>query len=250
VTGEAKYDDIGRTYNRTRRADPRIAAQIAAALGDAGSVLNVGAGTGNYEPADRFVVGLEPSMTMIRQRPADAAPAVQGAAERLPFPDNAFDAVMGTLTLHHWSDLAVGLAEARRVSRRQVFLLFDHDEWAEFWLMDDYFPEVREHPLEQDAPTARDVARHLDVRRVEVVPIPADCTDGFGAAFWARPEAHLDPDVLAGVSWTSYYEPAELAAGVARLRADLESGEWDRRHGHLRDLPEYDCSYRLVIAGD
>ena len=247
---EARYDEIGRTYSRTRRADPRIAAQVAAALGDAETVLNVGAGSGNYEPGDRRVVGLEPSMTMIRQRPAGAAPAVQGVAEQLPFPDGAFDAVMGTLTLHHWTDLAAGLAEARRVSRRQAFLLFDTDEWAEYWLIDDYFPEVLDHPSERDAPTARSVGEHLDVRRVEVVPVPADCTDGFGAAFWARPEAHLDPDVLAGVSWTSLYEPDALAAGVKRLRADLESGEWDRRHGHLRELTEKDCSYRLVIAGD
>lgn len=245
-----RYDEIGRTYARTRRADPRIAAQITAALGDARSVLNVGAGSGNYEPTDRRVVALEPSTTMLRQRPADGAPAVQGVAERLPFADGTFDAVMGTLTLHHWTDLAAGLAEVRRVSRRQVFLLFDNDERPDFWLVDDYFPDLEDHPSEREAPTARMVGEHLDVQRVETVPIPADCTDGFGAAYWARPEAHLEPDVIAGVSWTSLYDEATLAERFGRLRADLESGEWDRRHGHLRGLPEKDYGYRLVVAGD
>jgi SAM-dependent methyltransferase len=189
-------------------------------------------------------------MTMIRQRPPTAAPAVQGAAEHLPFPDRAFDAVMGTLTLHHWTDLAAGLAEVRRVSRRQVFLLFDVEQSNAYWLVQDYFPEVAAIEYETIAPQAEAVAALLDVRRVEVVPVPADCTDGFGCAFWSRPEAHLEPEVLAGMSWTSLLAPDVVAAGVERLRADLTSGEWDRRHGHLRELAELDCGYRLVIAGD
>jgi SAM-dependent methyltransferase len=248
-TTVAVYDQIGRTYSATRRADPRIARQIQEALGDAERVLNVGAGTGNYEPADRAVVALEPSMTMIRQRPAGSPPAVRGVAEQLPFTDGAFDAVLGTLTLHHWPDLAAGLAEVRRVSRRQVFLLFDNDLTGEYWLVDDYFPELRELPSEREAPTVADVDRFLDVERVEVVPVPADCTDGFGAAFWKRPEAHLDPEVLAGMSWTARLDPTLIDERSARLRADLDSGAWDRRNGHLRALDELDCGYRLVVAG-
>ncbi len=244
----AHYDQIGRTYARTRRADPRIAAQVDAALGDATTVLNVGAGTGSYEPVGRSVVALEPSLTMIRQRPTSAAPAVQGVAEHLPFADSAFDAAMGTLTLHHWRDVAAGLAEVGRVSRRQVFLLFDNDVTAGFWLIDDYFPELWATAAALDEPTVATVAEHLDVRRVEVVPVPADCQDGFGCAHWNRPEAHLDPVVMANVSWTSSVEPPVLAEGLNRLRADLDSGEWDRRHGHLRDLAEKDFGYRLVLA--
>jgi len=243
------YDQIGRTYAETRRADPRIAAQILAALGDARSVLNVGAGTGNYEPTDRSVVALEPSMTMIRQRAAGTAPGLQGIGEALPFADDSFDAVMGTLTLHHWHDLAAGLAEVRRVSLRQVFLLFEAEISDAYWLIQDYFPAVAELEYEAAAPRAEDVAQHLDVRREEVVPVPADCTDGFGCAFWNRPEAHLDPTVLAGMSWTSKLGEDRRAAGIEHLRADLESGEWDRRHGHLRELTEMDLGYRLVIAG-
>jgi SAM-dependent methyltransferase len=244
-----RYDDIGRTYAHTRRPDPRIAAQIDAAIGDAGSVLNVGAGTGSYEPDRPRVVALEPSRTMIEQRSPDAAPAVQGMAEQLPFGDGTFDVVMGTLTLHHWTDLAAGLAEVRRVGRRQVFLLFDNDDRDTFWLVDDYFPEIDDLPSEQAAPTVAVLREHLDVRRVEPVPVPADCVDGFGAAFWNRPEAHLEPEVMAGMSWTSLLEPGLLAERVEALRADLASGAWDRRHGHLRDEAEHDYGYRLVVAG-
>ncbi len=244
----AIYDEIGRTYARTRRADPRIAAQIAAVLGDAVSVLNVGAGSGNYEPSDLRVIALEPSMTMIRQRPAGAAPVVQGLVSDLPFADATFDVAMGTLTLHHWPDLGAGLTEVRRVSRRQVFLLFDGLARDGYWLIDDYFPAVWELDSERRAPTVAVVGKHLDVVRVEVVMIPSDCTDGFGCAYWNRPEAHLDPVVLAGMSWSRQLAPQVLAKGVERLRADLETGRWDARHGHLRSMTTADYGYKLVIA--
>jgi SAM-dependent methyltransferase len=246
----AVYDDIGRTYTRTRQADPRIAAQIAAALGDAASVLNVGAGSGNYEPKNRRVIALEPSITMIRQRQSSAAPAVQGIAGDLPFVDGSFDVAMGTLTLHHWPNLGGGLSEVRRVSRRQVFMLFDGLMRDGYWLIDDYFPSVWELPSERHAPTVAMVGEHFDVRRTEVIMIPGDCTDGFGCAYWNRPEAHLDPDVLAGMSWSSQLAPEVLTEGVKRLRADLECGRWDGRHGHLRSMTEADYGYKLVIAGD
>jgi SAM-dependent methyltransferase len=245
----AVYDQIGRTYTRTRRADPRIAAQIVAALGDAASVLNVGAGSGNYEPTDRPVVAVEPSMTMIRQRPAGAAPVVRGVAGDLPFVDQSFEAAMGTLTLHHWPDLGAGLAEVRRISRRQVFLLFDSLMHHGYWLIDDYFPAVWDLYSERQAPTVAMVAEHLDVLWVEVVLIPSDCTDGFGCAYWNRPEAHLDPGVLAGMSWSAQLPPEVLAEGVERLRNDLETGRWDERHGHLRSMTDADYGCKLVIAG-
>jgi len=245
----AVYDEIGRTYDRTRQADPRIAAQIAAALGDAGSVLNVGAGSGNYEPTDRRVIALEPSMTMIRQRPVGTAPVVQGVAGDLPFVDGSFDAALGTLTLHHWPDLGAGLAEVRRVSRQQVFMLFDGLMRDGYWLIDDYFPLVWELDSERQAPTVAMVGEHLDVQGVEVVMIPGDCTDGFGCAYWNRPEAHLDPIVLAGMSWSSQLSSEVLAEGVEHLRDDLETGRWDERYGHLRSMTEADYGYKLVIAG-
>ena len=215
VDARPLYDAIGTGYAAHRRADPRIATAIEAALGDARRVLNVGAGAGSYEPADRAVVALEPSEMMLAQRSPGAAPAVRGVAEALPFPDGSVDAAMAVLTLHHWEDLGAGLSELRRVARRQVVLLFE--------------------PLE--------------VREVRVVPIPIDCTDGFGAAYWGRPEAYLDPAVHASQSWLAQLDERLRTAGAQRLADDLASGQWDERFGHLRELDELDVGYRLVVAG-
>src|SRR3954451_10519599 len=99
---QVDYELHGRTYALVRRADPRIAAHVHAALGDARTVVNVGAGPGSYEPADRWVLAVEPSATMRAQRPPGAAPALAGRAEALPFDDDAFDAAMACVTIHHW----------------------------------------------------------------------------------------------------------------------------------------------------
>ena len=241
------YDSISSTYADHRREDPRIAGPIHAALGDAGRVVNVGAGTGNYEPADRDVVAVEPSAAMLAQRSPDRAPAVQGVAESLPFPDLAFDAAMGTLTVHHWADLGAGLREMRRVAPVQVFFMFDpHHTWR-YWAID-YFPEALSLPSEVDAPGPDRVAEHLDVVEVAPVPVPFDCTDGFGAAYWGRPEAYLDVGVLEAQSWIAQLPRDVRDRCVANLRDDLLSGRWDETHGHLRELDELDVGYRLVIA--
>ncbi len=242
-----RYDVIGRSYSATRREEPRVAAQVWAALGDARTVLNVGAGTGNYEPADRTVVALEPSPTMIAQRRDRTTRVVRGAAEALPFPDRSFDATLAVLTVHHWLDRDVGVRELRRVAPRQVVFFFeplaDHNLWALR-----YFAEARDLPTEQDPPSEAFFRSHLRVRDVVPVLVPRDCLDGFGAAYWARPEAYLHPDVQAGMSWLAQLPPDVLARGTARLAADLESGEWHRRFGHLLDLDTYDAGYRLLIA--
>lgn len=244
----ARYDAIGVGYATTRRADPRIEAQVHAALGDARTIVNVGAGTGSYEPADRAVVALDPSDTMLRQRPPGAAPAVTGVAEALPFPDGAFAAAMAMITVHHWSDAAAGLREMARVARRQVVLLCEvsHTDWM--WLTDDYFPGL---PVgDTSTASAEFVTAHLRVRRVEPVPIPSDCTDGFGGAYWARPEAYLDPAVRDGISLFRLAPPDVVASGAARLAAELADGTWDATYGQLRTLPSMDLGYRLVIAGE
>jgi SAM-dependent methyltransferase len=245
----ARYDNIGRTYAATRRADPRIAAQIDAALGDAQRIVNVGAGTGNYEPSHRHVVALEPSITMIRQRPAGAAPSVQGAAEALPFKDASFDAALCVLTTHHWSDLEAGLQELQRVAPRQVVFFFDVDFTRELWLIDDYFPEINDLETEQRAPGTDRFAQTLHVQHVEPVPVPADCIDGFAGCYWGRPERYLDPVVQAGMSCFAQLDPEILAHGMEKLERDLESGAWDARHGHLRTEPSHDLGYRILAAG-
>jgi SAM-dependent methyltransferase len=242
-----RYQTIGRSYARSRRTEPRIAAQVHAGLGDAATVVNVGAGTGNYEPTDRRVVALEPSTVMIAQRPRGAAPVVRGVAEQLPFPDGAFAAALGVLTIHHWTDLAAGLAELRRVAPRQVLLVFE-PEWAsELWMLE-FWPEVLALETERTAPGVDALRAHLDVRAVEVVRVPRDCSDGFGGAFWARPERYLDPEVQAGRSSLAQLAPADRDRGSARLRAALASGEWDARFGSLRRQDDVDLGYRLVIA--
>lgn len=238
------YDDIGHGYATTRRPDPRVAAQIHAALGNARRVLNVGAGAGSYEPTDRDVVAVEPSSVMLAQRSPGGAPAARAVAEALPFPSGSFDAAMAVLTLHHWSDQRAGIAELRRVAPRVVVLTFDTEVVP--WIARDYLPAM----IGQDAfvfQPITEVASWLDAD-IEVVPVPHDCTDGFVCAYWARPELYLDPQRRAGMSAIRKLNPELVDAGIDRLRDDLASGAWDERHGHLRDLPELDLGYRLLMT--
>ena len=238
------YDRLGVGYTRVRREEPRIAARIHAALGDARTVVNVGAGTGNYEPRDREVTAVEPSELMIAQRPPDRAPVVRATAEALPFPDGRFDAAMAVLSDHHWPDRAGGLREMRRVARRRaVVFQFDLRALLEFWLVREYLTTFR-----PEGSTADGLERDLGVTRVETVEIPHDCRDGFLSAYWRRPHAYLDPAVRAGISVFRLLPEADVAEAMVRLEADLASGEWERRHGDLLGLDEIDLGYRLWIA--
>jgi SAM-dependent methyltransferase len=241
------YDTIGVGYTRVRREDPRIAARIRAALGDAGTVVNVGAGAGAYEPADLDVTAVEPSEVMRAQRPPETAPVIDASAEALPFADGSFDAAMAVLTDHHWSDLARGLAELRRVARRQVLFTWDGGAALDSWLVRDYFPGFAR--FSREARALGLMLERLGGGRIEVVPIPHDCMDGFFHAYWRRPEAYLDERVRAGISVFSRLPPEEVDEGLTRLRADLDSGEWHRRNAGLLDLEELDLGYRLVAAG-
>jgi SAM-dependent methyltransferase len=238
------YDRIGRTYASTRREDPRLRAAIHGALGDARKVINLGAGAGAYEPADREVLAIEPSAVMRAQRPPGAAPAIDARAEALPFPDGAFDASMAVLTDHHWEDRAGGLREMRRVAARAVLFTFDPSYIEAFWLTRDYIPGFRDLP----GMRLEEIVEHFGATRVEPVPIAADWEDGFLMAFWRRPHAYLDETVRAGISVFARLGDAEVREFVAQLRADLESGEWERRNAELFERDEMDFGYRLVIA--
>lgn len=238
------YDTIGLDYANLRRPDPRIAAMIETALGDSRRVLNVGAGTGNYEPATREVVAVEPSATMIAQRAADAAPAVRGVAEELPFPDDSFDAAMGVLTVHHWSDPAQGLREMRRVARGPVVLLTFDPEGRVAWILD-YWPQL----ADLDAAIMPRLSLYAEVLgEVDIVPVPIpyDCTDGFLYAYWRRPRAYLDPVVRRAIS--SFWKIEGAEGGFARLAADLDSGAWDARYGDLLTQDSIDAGYCLVVS--
>ena len=244
---QALYDQIGATYTSTRRSDPRIAAAILRGLGRAPRVVNVGAGAGAYEPADRLVVAIEPSAHMIRQRPSGAARALQGSAEALPLRSGSFDAALAVLTLHHWKEWRRGLDEMRRVANRLVIFAFDPGGLGNFWLTRHYFPEIAEQDRRR-CPSMKAIASHIGECRVEDVPVPHDCADGFLAAYWRRPEAYLEPTVRAGMSGFALLDDATVTSGVARLKSDLDSGEWERRFGDLRRLDALDAGYRLVVT--
>lgn len=242
------YDRIGRGYAVGRRTDSRWMDAIEDALGDARTVVNVGAGSGSYESPDRQVVAVEPSMTMIAQRPPDAAPVVRGVAEGLPFPDAAFDAATAVLTIHHWRDFEAGLAEMRRVAGRQVVLTFDPYGLDRLWLLRDYLPQIAAVEATRHPSTDRVAAAlgKVDVRRL---PVPRDMADGVLAAFWARPAAYLDPQVRARMSIFALTEPTIVEAAVARLRADLDDGTWARCNADLAEHDTLDAGYQLIVAG-
>lgn len=241
------YERHGRTYAAHRRPDPRIAARVWATLGDAQTVLNVGAGTGSYEPDDRWVLAVEPSATMRAQRPPGAAPALDAHAEALPFDDGSFDLAMACVTIHHWNPLAAGLAELRRVARGPVVVLtFDLDHLPA-WQLDHLAPGLAVEG--KRFPSMDELCAMLGGRtRVEHVPTPADCVDGFFEAFWNRPEALLDPAVRSAQSMWALLDDALEAAIVDRLAADLASGAWDAEHGHLRFQDAFDGSLRIVVS--
>ena len=240
------YDDIGRNYAQFRRPDPRIAAAIDAMLGDAATVVNVGAGSGSYEPADRTVLAVEPSDLMMRQRPPGSALCLQGSAEALPVESASFDAAMAILTVHHWSNLERGLAEMARVARRHAVVLTWVPDGAPYWLTEDYFPEIATHDREVFPATATLVAmleRTIGPVEVAPLPIPHDCTDGILGAYWRRPECYLD---AARRSAMSSFAVIDAAPGLAKLRTDLASGRWHERNRHLLGMDALDIGYRIL----
>ena len=241
-----RYDVIGTTYTATRRADPRVEVQIRSALGDAGRILNVGAGTGSYETAGPVIAALEPSPVMLAQRPPGVAPAARGVAEHLPFRDDQFDAALAIFTIHHWTDWQAGLAEVQRVANRVVILTWDPEDYA-WWLVDEYLPETATDE-KFAGPTLSALDAALGGTRVETVMVPADCQDGFYAAYWARPEAYLDPTVRAGISCCALLDQQLVESRIAQLADDLASGAWDERHPGLREQASLDVGYRLVAS--
>jgi SAM-dependent methyltransferase len=243
----AQYDGIGQTYRETRIEEPRIARAVREALGDARSVVNVGAGAGAYEPRDLRVLAVEPSETMISQRPLNAARAVQGTAENLPLDDKSFDAALAVNTVHHWSDLRAGLRELRRVARKRIVVfLRDPHCGTPFWLTRDYLPAL--DPAPRFAPIVAAIREELPDVQESAVSLPRDCADGLFTAYWARPEVYLDAEVRRNMSNFALAIHDAIEPGLAALRADLESGAWERRYGHLRSLPELDLGHRIFVA--
>jgi SAM-dependent methyltransferase len=246
---DSSYDRIGLDYAVTRRADPRIAAQIHEALGDAGSIVNVGAGTGSYEPRDRKVLPIEPSEKMIAQRTDGHVAAIWGHAESLPLATDSVDAAMACMTLHHWADWRIGLQELRRVARKRVVIFtYDPSYAMQFWLLRDYLPKLaRLDRARFPSLDEQGVATGDDVR-VEPVPIPHDCEDGFLAAFWRRPRAYLDERIRRGMSVFQLPGAERLLDGLELLAEDLQSGRWEDRNQEILEREELDLGYRLLVA--
>lgn len=252
MSAQPLYDVMGRGYAQVRRADPRLEQAIWRALGDARTVLNVGAGSGSYEPRDRWVLAVEPSQVMLAQRPPDAAPVITAHVEQLPLADRSIDAAMAILTLQHWQDLRAGLTELQRVVRERIVIVtMDVQQLAQLWIVRDYLPELLGQHMAK-FPSIDDLCRLLGGCEVEVLPVAHDCSDGFMAALWARPQAYLDPAIRAATSpW--YDLPSQVVdRALSRLGADLQSGAWHRRHADLLGLPELDVGLRLIttVAGE
>lgn len=246
--GDADYGRIGAGYALIRQPDPRIAAQIMDAIGDAQTVLNVGAGAGSYEPVDRDVTAVEPSASMRAQRPTHLTPAIDATSDNLPFTDGSFDASMASVTVHQWPDLARGLGEMRRVTRGPVVIMTFDPVPPEHWWMLDYAPELFEvegHRMPAIADISADLGGTVEVR---TVLIPIDCVDGFGQAFFGRPERILEPEVRRAMSAWSFVPDDVVARFDRELRSDLESGAWDSKYGRFRSLPEFDGGLRLVVG--
>jgi SAM-dependent methyltransferase len=243
----ARYDEIGVGYALGRRTDQRWLTPVLAALGDARTILDVGSGTGSYEPPGRTVFAVEPSAEMIRQRPPGAALAVQAVGEALPLADGSVDAALAVLTVHHWTDWRRGLAELRRVAPLRVVLAYDTRRHTEFWFVREYVPEVAR--LELSRPSADQIADELGADDVFVLPVPWDFTDGVFPAYWRRPEAYLDPAVRRSCSALAQTSEAAVDRGVRRLRDDLETGRWHEEHRELLGLDEWDAGFRLIVSG-
>jgi SAM-dependent methyltransferase len=242
-----RYDRAGRTYSSTRQPDPRIGAVINQALHGMTTVANIGAGTGSYEPSNT-VIAVEPSHVMLTQRQAAAAPAVRAVAEHLPIGTDAVDVATALLTVHHWSDLEAGVAEMIRVARRRVVILtWDDTVFRQFWLLREYLPAAADTDARLAVPITKLVSL-LGAVSIQTVPVPHDCVDGFGGAYWRRPHAYLVDNVRAGMSMCALTPKPLLAKGLERLRNDLASGVWERRHADLLDMAELDLGYRLLVA--
>lgn len=243
----ATYEQLGVGYAEIRRADPRWQATLDSALGSARTVVNVGAGTGSYEPEARYVLAVEPSATMIRQRGPKAAPALLASAENLPIADSQFDAAMAVATLHHWNDWEAGLREMRRVADHVVVVHFDPAVHTDFWLARDYLPELAE--VWREVPTPHDVAHALGSRVVVTeLPVPWDCVDGFLPAYWRRPQAYLHAQVRRSMSGLQLLNPEVLARGMTALRKDLEDGTWQRENADLLEREYLDVGWRLITC--
>lgn len=243
------YDQLGKKYSSHRQTDERIAQYVYTELADAKTILNVGSGAGSYEPPDKYVIAVEPSVAMRQQRLDNKrVPAINAKADNLPFDDHSFDASMAIVTVHHWPDLDKGLKEIRRVTKHQVVIMtFDPGQLDSFWNAE-YFPEVIEVEKAR-YPTIAAIKDSLGGQcKVISIPIPLDCKDGFQEAFYGRPEAFLDKEIRLSQSAWGFIPDEVQEEMVRRLKTDLENGNWDKKYGHLRTQKTFTCALKLIVS--
>jgi len=209
----------------------------------------VGAGAGAYEPSDREVLAIEPSERMIAQRAPELAPAIKGHAESLPLDSDSVDAAMACMTLHHWADWRIGVQELRRVARKRVVIFtYDSSYARRFWLLRDYLPKLARLDGARFPGIDEQRVATGDEVRIEPVPIPYDCEDGFLAAYWRRPTAYLDDRVRAGMSTFHLPGAERLIDGLQDLAEDLQTGRWEDRNHEILEREELDLGYRLLVT--
>ena len=247
---QARYDSIGQNYSTTRREDQFILNRINFALGEAKTVVNVGAGAGSYEPSNRIVLAVEPSKAMALQRRTDSLPSIRATADNLPLHDKSVDAAMTVLSLHHWEPhQKTGIQEMCRVAREKVVIVtIDPRVSGNMWLMADYLPEVAalDH---QVFPLPEVICEWLDcATQVETLPIHRDTLDWNLLSFWAHPERVLDPSARAATSGFARQSEDIVQRVVSGVQSDLARGVWDERYGTLRSLQELDVGLRLITG--
>jgi len=242
---KALYDQIGIDYATQRQSDPRIAAQLWKLLENAKRIVNIGAGSGSYEPHDIELVAVEPSKEMIKQRKANKHLVIKTSAEDLPFKDNSFTHALTILSMHHWADRNKAFTEINRVTTDRFVAVSWNPNASPFWLTRDYFPELYETD-QKIFPTLEEFQRHFNDVQITPLLIPEDCIDGFLAAYWKRPEAYLNPKVRQSIS--TFSKLKQLDTGLKKLEDDLKSGAWKQRNRDILNKSALDAGYILITA--
>jgi SAM-dependent methyltransferase len=239
------YDAIGINYSVTRCTDPKIAKQLYAEFQGATRIVNIGAGTGSYEPDNVELVAVEPSSEMISQRKPGSHRVEKASAEKLPFDDGSFSHAITVNSMHHWKDRALAFSEINRVATER-FVAITWDPSSEpFWLTRDYFPEIYEMD-KRIFPDMKEFDGYFDQVKVRPLQIPSDCQDGLLAAFWKRPEAYLSSKVRQSISPFAKIE--NLSEGLRKLEDDLATGAWAKNNHAILSQSSLDVGYKIISA--
>ncbi|MFN2430472.1 MAG: class I SAM-dependent methyltransferase [Cryomorphaceae bacterium] len=235
-----KYDKIGTDYNSTRRADPYLTRKLIEHLNPKkdGLYLDIGCGTGNYTHAlhkkGLQLIGIDPSEKMLEQarlrnKNIDWR---TGRAENIEMPDHFVDGIIGSLTIHHWTDLQKGFGELNRVLKPQgrlVLFTSTPKQMKGYWL-NHYFPKMLEDSIVQ-MPDLESVEKAMTdsgfrISKTEKYFIQPDLTDKFLYCGKQNPELYFDRQIRNGISsFSSLANKTEVEQGLVKLRNDIDNGK-------------------------